>query len=61
MPRFCSSKARPNSTLTGLGISVATSLKALGRAWPARSERAIMSSASGSCSDSFRLRFSRMP
>ena len=59
-PRFCSSKARANSMLTGGGISLATSLNELDSAWPARSERPIMSSASGSCSESFVLRWPRL-
>ena len=40
-------RTRPRS---GSGISVATTWNAEVSAWPARSERAIMSSASGSCS-----------
>ena len=37
MPRFCSSKTRPNSLPSGAGISVATRLKPKARLCPARS------------------------
>ncbi len=64
MPRFCSSKTRPNSLLIGGGISVATMLKPKARLWPARSERASISRASGSCAAkafSRRLRRHKQP
>ena len=60
IPSSCASKARANSMLTGVGISVATILNALDSAWPARSERAIISRASGSCSDRRLLRWARL-
>ena len=56
MPSSCASNARANSMETGVGISVATILNELCSACPARSERAIISSASGSCCDSRVLR-----
>ena len=49
MPRFCSSNTRPNSLPIGRAISLATMLKPKPRLWPARSERASISRASGSC------------
>ena len=48
MPRFCSSKTRPNSLPIGAAISVATMLKPKARLCPARSARASISRASGS-------------
>src|SRR3990172_2463645 len=48
-PRFCSSKTCRNSSPIGCGISWATSWMAPVKEWPARRERANISSASGNC------------
>ncbi len=59
MPRFCSSNTRPNSFEMGSPISVATMFMPKPRLCPARSERAIISKASGSCAAKARSRFRR--
>ena len=53
LPRFCSSNVRLNSPPIGSDISCATRLKPAARLCPARSARAISSSASGSWAANF--------
>jgi hypothetical protein len=47
----------PSSEASGSDISRATVCTAETKGWPTRSERTISSTASGSCSSSFAIRF----